>query len=128
MPAFCHCGPNTALNVHGASAQTSVSGRAVISASRRSVVTKRWPRAAGLSRATAAASLQEPVPVPEPTEKAMSYYRGGVALWLFDVAWGLLVPGVILFTGLSARMRTWAARIGRKWFFVIALYYATGWV
>jgi Zn-dependent protease with chaperone function len=73
--------------------------------------------------ATAAASLQEPVPVPEPTEKAMSYYRGGVALWLFDVAWGLLVPGVILFTGLSARMRTWAARIGRKWFFVIALYF-----
>ena len=65
----------------------------------------------------------EPVPVPEPSDKAMSYYRSGVALWLFDVAWGLAVPALFLFTGFSARMRTWAARIGRKWFFVIALYY-----
>jgi len=73
--------------------------------------------------ATATMDAGLSVPVPEPSEKAMSYYRSGVALWLFDVAWGLLVPGVILFTGFSARMRTWAARIGRKWFFVIALYY-----
>ena len=65
----------------------------------------------------------EPVPVPEPSDKAMAYYRSGVALWLFDVAWGFAVPAVILFTGLSARMRNWAARIGRKWFFVIGIYF-----
>ena len=64
-----------------------------------------------------------PVPVPEPTDKAMAYYRSGVALWLFDVAWGLAVPAVILVTGFSARMRNWAARIGRKWFFVIGIYF-----
>jgi STE24 endopeptidase len=38
--------------------------------------------------------------------------------------WGLGVPALVLFTGLSARMRTWAERIGRKWFFVIGFYYA----
>jgi Zn-dependent protease with chaperone function len=81
------------------------------------------PQSAPPPATTAADASREPVPVPEPSEKAMAYYRSGVALWLFDVAWGLLVPGVILFTGFSARMRTWAARIGRKWFFVIALYF-----
>jgi Zn-dependent protease with chaperone function len=81
------------------------------------------PQSAPPAATTVADASREPVPVPEPSEKAIAYYRSGVALWLFDVAWGLLVPGVILFTGFSARMRTWAARIGRKWFLVIAAYF-----
>jgi len=64
-----------------------------------------------------------PVPVPEPSDKAMSYYRSGVAWWLLDVAWGITLPALLLFTGFSARMRTWAARLGRKWFFVIGVYF-----
>ncbi len=63
-----------------------------------------------------------PVRVPEPTEKAQRYYRTGVGFWLLDIAWGLVIPLVFLFTGLSARIRNLARRVGRKWFFTVALY------
>jgi STE24 endopeptidase len=33
------------------------------------------------------------------------------------------VPLLFLFTGFSARLRSWAQRVGRKWFFVIVLYF-----
>jgi len=61
--------------------------------------------------------------VPEPTEKALSYYRTGTILWVVDNVWGLLVPALFLFTGFSARIRTWAARLSRRWFLTIALYF-----
>lgn len=64
-----------------------------------------------------------PVAVPTPTEKAMSYYRGGIALWVFNTLWGFLIPILFLFTGFSARIRDWAQRLGRKWFFVIGIYF-----
>jgi Zn-dependent protease with chaperone function len=51
-----------------------------------------------------------PVPVPEPTALALRYHFGNNVLWVVDTLVGLLVPGVILFTGWSARLRTWAAR------------------
>jgi Zn-dependent protease with chaperone function len=63
------------------------------------------------------------VPVPEPTEQALSYHRSGNVLWVVTTLWGLLIPSLFLFTGLSARMRTWATTIGRKWLFVIAAYW-----
>lgn len=63
-----------------------------------------------------------PVAVPEMSEKARSYYRSGNWLWLFNVLWGFLLPILFLFTGFSAWLRTWAQRLGRKWFFVIAVY------
>jgi STE24 endopeptidase len=53
-----------------------------------------------------------PVPVPEPTVLALRYHFGNNVLWVVDTLVGLLVPGVILFTGWSARLRTWAARAG----------------
>jgi STE24 endopeptidase len=58
-----------------------------------------------------------PVPVPEPTALALRYHFGNNVLWVVDTLVGLLVPGVILFTGWSARLRTWAARAagGRPW-------------
>jgi STE24 endopeptidase len=65
-----------------------------------------------------------PVPVPEPSEKAMARYRSGVVLWLFDTAWGFIVPAAILLTGFSARMRNWAARVSRKRVLTIAIYFA----
>jgi Zn-dependent protease with chaperone function len=64
-----------------------------------------------------------PVPVPEPSEKAMRYYRSGNALWFVNLIWGLLIPAVFLFTGFSAKIRNWAQKLGRKWFFVIAIYF-----
>jgi Zn-dependent protease with chaperone function len=62
--------------------------------------------------------------VPEPSEKAMRYYRSGNWLWALNVVWGLAVPALFLFTGLSARIRDLAQRIGRKWFFTIGIYLA----
>lgn len=58
----------------------------------------------------------EPVEVPEPSDKAMSYYRSGIVLWLAGLAIGVLFPAVILFTGFSARIRNWAhQRSDRGW-------------
>jgi STE24 endopeptidase len=77
--------------------------------------------------ASSAASSQsddpsQPVPVPQPSEEAMRYYRSGNVLWLIGTVWGLAVPALLLFTGLSARMRDAARKIGRKPFFTITLY------
>lgn len=76
------------------------------------------------SAAQASAATDAPVPVPEPSEKAMARYRSGVVLWLFDTAWGFIVPAVILLTGFSARMRNWASRVSRKRLLTIAIYFA----
>jgi STE24 endopeptidase len=62
------------------------------------------------------------VPVPEPSAKALRYYRSGNVLWVVTTLWGLFVPALILFTGFSARLRDWASAIGRKWFFAIGVY------
>lgn len=64
------------------------------------------------------------VPVPEPSEKAVQYYRSGNVLWALATLMGLLVPAIFLFSGLSARIRDWATRIGRRWFFIIGVYFA----
>jgi STE24 endopeptidase len=63
-----------------------------------------------------------PVPVPEPSEKALRYYRSSNVLWAISTIWGLLVPLLLLFTGFSARMRDAARKAGRNWFFTVALY------
>ena len=65
-----------------------------------------------------------PVPVPEPSEKALQRRRGGNWLWAFDNLWGWAIPLLFLFTGFSARLRNMARRIGKKWFFIIGIYFA----
>jgi Zn-dependent protease with chaperone function len=67
-------------------------------------------------------SSTDPVPVPEPSDKAMRYYRSGNVLWIAGSLWGVAVPALLLFTGLSARMRDLARRIGRNWLGTVALY------
>lgn len=64
----------------------------------------------------------EVIPVPEISEKALSYYRSGNVLWILSTVWGLLVPVVFLFTGFSAHIRNLARSMGRKWFFIIGVY------
>ncbi|MCI0415444.1 M48 family metallopeptidase [bacterium] len=64
-----------------------------------------------------------PVAVPVMSEKAVRYYRSGTVLWLVNIVLGLLIPALFLFTGFSARIRDWAQSLGRKWFFVIAIYF-----
>ena len=65
---------------------------------------------------------QQPVSVPQPSEKAMRYYRSGNVLWVIGTLWGFAVPCLLLFTGLSARLRDAARGIGRNRFFTIAVY------
>ena len=62
------------------------------------------------------------VAVPEASEKALSYYRTRVTLWLIGTLWAIAVPALLLFTGASARIRDLALRVGRKRYFVIAIY------
>src|SRR5262245_20221600 len=89
-----------------------------------SAASAQQPTATPDSQQASAQSSTAPVPVPEPSEMAVSYYRSGVLLWIVNVVWGLLIPALFLFTGFSARIRDWAKRIGRWWFFVIGLYFA----
>ena len=63
-----------------------------------------------------------PVPVPEPSEKAVRYYRSGNVLWAIGMLWGFAVPLLLLFTGFSAKMRDWSRNAGRKWFFTVVIY------
>jgi Zn-dependent protease with chaperone function len=65
----------------------------------------------------------ERVPVPEPSEKAVAFHKSGTVIWAASTIWGLLVPAALLWTGFSARMRSWAQAIGRTWFFVVAAYW-----
>src|ERR1035437_555284 len=62
------------------------------------------------------------VAVPEPSAKAHMHYRSGLVLLGAFILWTPLLPALFLFTGLSARMRSWAERLGRKWYFIFALY------
>lgn len=75
--------------------------------------------------ATAAAPSQADtgaVPVPRPTEKALRYQRSGNVLWVIGTLWGFLLPALVLFSGLSARIRDFARRVGRKWYFTLVIY------
>lgn len=68
------------------------------------------------------AQLSAHVPVPKPSEKAVRYHRSGNVLWVIATLWGFMVPALILFSGLSARMRDKARSVGRNWFFTVVLY------
>jgi STE24 endopeptidase len=71
---------------------------------------------------TTAPDESQPVAVPEPSAKAMEFYHGNNRLWMISRAWAILLLGTLAFSGASARLRTWAQRIGRAWFFTVGLY------
>ncbi|MCB2198586.1 M48 family metallopeptidase [bacterium] len=62
------------------------------------------------------------VEVPEPTDKAMRYYRSGNLLWVVGNLWGWAVPILILFSGLSGWFERIGKRIGKKWYFGFVIY------
>jgi STE24 endopeptidase len=62
------------------------------------------------------------VSVPEPSPRALQYYRSGNALWAVGTLLGLLLPAVLLWTGWSARLRTLAFRVGRRWLPSLMIY------
>jgi STE24 endopeptidase len=77
------------------------------------------------AREDRAAAIDEstPVDVPAPSAKALDYYRTGNVLWTVDQVWTFLVFALILSTGFAATLRDRARRIGRNWFFTIAVYW-----
>ena len=62
------------------------------------------------------------VAVPEPSAKALQHFHSSMMLVGTSILWNLLIPALLLFTGFSARMRSWAERWGRRWYFTFALY------
>ncbi len=80
------------------------------------------PSDKAVSVATPTPDESRPVAVPEPSAKAMEFYRGGNWLWVINRAWAILLTGTLAFSGASARLRTWAHRLGKSWFFTIGLY------
>ena len=82
------------------------------------------PAAAQSATPPPAISEAMPVAVPPATPEALRYYASGNWLWVLDQVVGIVLLAVILFSGASARLRTWAQLIGRKWFFAIAVYFA----
>lgn len=70
-----------------------------------------------------AASVNTPIPVPQPSAEAVEYYKSGNLLWIVNTIWGFLIPGLILFTGFSATMRNWAQKLGKYWYFTLVLYF-----
>ncbi len=81
--------------------------------------------AAPVDMAGVQSAVQEdaPVSIPAPSDEAVRYYRSGNVLWMVNRAWSFLIPALFLFTGLSARIRNWAQRLGKSWFFVIGVYF-----
>ena len=71
------------------------------------------PASTGPLAAPAGDEPEGPVLVPPPSPKALRYYRSGNAIWAFEQLLGLALPALLLFSGLSARLRTLAASIGR---------------
>jgi STE24 endopeptidase len=65
----------------------------------------------------------ERVEVPEPSAQAMDYYRSGNLLWIVARATDLAIPALVLLSGLSLRMRNFARKIGRYWYFTVLIYF-----
>jgi STE24 endopeptidase len=64
-----------------------------------------------------------PVTVPEASELALRYYRSGNVIWAVEQLLALALPALLLFTGLSARLRTLAASLGRGHFYPTLVVY-----
>ena len=62
------------------------------------------------------------VTLPEPSERAWSYYYTVNTLWVVGGLWGFAIPALVLFTGWSARIRDFARGEGRGWAATLAIY------
>jgi STE24 endopeptidase len=70
-----------------------------------------------------AASPEGTVEVPPPSEEALRYFRGNNLIWAVEQLLALLLPVLLLFTGLSARMRTLAGNLGHGYFYPTLVVY-----
>jgi STE24 endopeptidase len=63
------------------------------------------------------------VAVPEASELALRYYRGGNVIWLVELVLSLALPAALLFSAVSARLRTLAGVVGRGHFYPTLVVY-----
>lgn len=81
------------------------------------------PEGAGASTGAQAAVVRsEPVAVPAADARTMAYYRSDNLVRIGNYVTAVLVSVLVLFTGLSARMRDFAWKVGRFWALAIAVY------
>jgi STE24 endopeptidase len=62
------------------------------------------------------------VAVPEPSAKAVSHFHSILVILPIIIAWNLFFPALFLFTGLSAKLRSWSEKVGRNWYFAFCIY------
>lgn len=77
----------------------------------------------GLAMSARARNTDPMIVVPAPTDQALRYFRGGNVIWAIEQVLGLALPAVLLWTGFSAALRTFAARFGRGHFYPTLVVY-----
>jgi Zn-dependent protease with chaperone function len=63
-----------------------------------------------------------PVAVPEPSAKAISYFHYIMIILPVIILWNILFPALFLFTGLSAKLRSWSEKVGRRRYINFCIY------
>jgi len=82
------------------------------------------PDFAGKASTSPEATGDAPVMVPAPSEKALRYRRGGNAIWAVEEILSIALPLLLLFTGLSAWLRSLAGQLARGRFYpTLAIYF-----
>ena len=76
------------------------------------------------SELAAQSARADTISVPQPSVLALRYHRSGNILWVVETGLSLLIPALLLFTGLSSRLRSLARRGGRRWLPTLVLYAA----
>jgi Zn-dependent protease with chaperone function len=66
---------------------------------------------------------EAPIVVPAPSEKAVRYHKSGNVIWAVEQLLGLALPALLLFTGLSARLRAIAAGVAHGAFYPTLVVY-----
>ena len=65
-----------------------------------------------------------PVVVPPPSQQALRYHRSGNVIWGVEQVLGLALSAGLLFSGLSARLRTLAAGVAHGSFYPTLVVYS----
>jgi Zn-dependent protease with chaperone function len=62
------------------------------------------------------------IEIPKASAKAMEYYRADNQFWIWDQVLPIALFILLLFSGLSAKIRNIAKKLGRVWFFEVIIY------
>jgi STE24 endopeptidase len=82
------------------------------------------PHLDGQNEPSSAAPDTSPVEVPAPSEKALRYHRSGNAIWAVEQVLSIVLPLLLLLTGLSAWLRTLASQLAHGRFYpTLAIYF-----